>query len=435
MKGERQNSNSIIIRGGLLIGLLIWVGGTIILYSGRYKGTVWNELRESFPHFTFLLHFILLLMFFGLSFAIWRSFENNRRITSDFLSSEKRFKFLLNSVSDAVWISDRESGELLYCNPAAEHFLGLGDHPVPRKATDWMERVHPEDRAVVEADISDAHSRKEHRIMFRTLDENGEIRHLLLRWNRFRDDAANQSIQGTFLTDITQLIQNEDEIKTLSRSLLSAQEEERHRIARDLHDHIGQGLASIRLQCENLGNSFSDSALPESERQDLTEGMASLVGTLIADVRNISTGLHPPELDQLGLVLTVSDFCRQFSREHSIPVEFQAAALSDIRLERASEINLFRIVQEALTNIGKHSGASRASVKMVRQGPRILLRIEDNGDGFDVLDSRENAARTRHMGIKSMEERARLLDGEFSIVSRRGSGSRILVTIPFRERT
>ena len=154
----------------------------------------------------------------------------------------------------------------------------------------------------------------------------------------------------------------------------------------------------------------------------------------IAEVRHLAYDLRPPMLDEFGLVRTVSQYCDEFSHSHNVTVDFFSAGVEDLPLHSDIEINLFRLIQEALNNIGKHAAASLVTVRVVASFPTIIVRVEDNGKGFDVEKRTKEALDEKRMGIKNMEERARLVDGTMQIRSRPSLGTKLYVEMPIRTR-
>ena len=231
--------------------------------------------------------------------------------------------------------------------------------------------------------------------------------------------------------DITRRKLAEERIHTLSQQLLKAQENERKRISRYLHDHVGQELSLIRIGCETLLDDHPDIS-PEI-RQRLSR-LSGTVQETITAVRQLAYDLRPPGLDQLGLVQSVFQLCEDFSENTGLKVDFQAAGMDDLRIDPDIEINLYRLFQEALNNIKKHADAQHVIIRLVASYPKIILGIEDDGRGFDVEGRLLKASREKRMGLGSMEERVSLLNGDLSIRSRLLEGTKIRIEIPLREK-
>jgi len=221
------------------------------------------------------------------------------------------------------------------------------------------------------------------------------------------------------------LVQREQELKMLAGARVKAQEEERRRIAREIHDSFGQMLTAIKFNVEILEDLIPKDS-PEHKRIDDTK---NLLDATMAEARRIAYNLMPSVLDDFGLVPALQMLCEQFSQRTSINVEYHAHGLTE-RLEPTLEVSLYRIVQEALNNIAKHAEASDASVQVVRHAGGIRLTIEDSGKGFDVSSLSSAAQGDRGMGLVSIRERAASFEGTVMIDSAPNSGTTIVVEIP-----
>jgi signal transduction histidine kinase len=208
----------------------------------------------------------------------------------------------------------------------------------------------------------------------------------------------------------------------LSGRLIDAQEKERSRLAAELHDDFSQRLALLTLGLENASEALPDS--PRVAQQQLQE-LINSAGELGADIHTVSHRLHSATLESLGLVPGVSSLCKEFTDRYGIEIDFSADNIPRI-VDPDVALCLFRIVQEALQNLKKHSGAARAEVRLIRRADRISVSVYDPGKGFDMNDMRAQEG----LGIHSMEERARLLSGYFKIHSEPGRGTRVEAAIP-----
>ncbi len=231
--------------------------------------------------------------------------------------------------------------------------------------------------------------------------------------------------------DITRRKLAEERIHTLSQQLLKAQENERQRISRYLHDHVGQELSIIRIGCETL---FDDDPDVSHEIKQRTAKLSKTIQGTITAVRGLAYDLRPPGLDQLGLVQAVFQLCEDFSENTGVSVDFQAAGMDDLSVDPDIGINLYRLFQEALNNIKKHADAEHVIIRLVASHPNIILRIEDDGKGFDVEGRLLKASSEKRMGLGSMEERVSLLNGDLSIQSRLMEGTKIRIEIPVKEK-
>jgi len=183
------------------------------------------------------------------------------------------------------------------------------------------------------------------------------------------------------MADITDRKASEERIHQLSQQLIQAQEDERHMISRELHDTVAQDLSAAKMACDLIYAELLSKREAEAGRiQEICEALQKT----ILGVRNMAYDLRPPGLEELGLVETIYRFCEDFTQMYGLPVDFQSAGLKNLKLDYGIQINIYRLVQEGLTNIRKHAAAERAALKLTAAFPNIILRVEDNGQGFDV---------------------------------------------------
>jgi signal transduction histidine kinase len=203
--------------------------------------------------------------------------------------------------------------------------------------------------------------------------------------------------------------------------ILSAQEQERSRIARELHDDLAQDLAVLHVRLEQFGSSAGLSSTAHREVNELVE-LSSRIGSA---VRKLSHELHPATLALLGLDVAVKSLCTEVERQHHLPIHYSSREVPG-ELEGETSVCAFRIAQEALRNVVKHSRATTAAVHLSHEDGRLVLTVADDGDGFDV-----NAADARAgLGLISMRERLHLIGGQLSIRSTPRAGTRIRVEVP-----
>ena len=153
----------------------------------------------------------------------------------------------------------------------------------------------------------------------------------------------------------------------------------------------------------------------------------------ISEVRNLAYDLRPPGLDQFGLVRTLFTYCEDFAQANGLKIDFIAAGLDGLSLDDDVQINLYRLIQEALYNIKKHAGAKGVTIRLVASSPNLMLRIIDDGVGFDVNRWRAQSHKEKRMGLQSMVERVGLLNGTIDIRSHLQKGTAIFISIPIKE--
>jgi signal transduction histidine kinase len=229
--------------------------------------------------------------------------------------------------------------------------------------------------------------------------------------------------------NITEQLRIEDQVRTLTQELMKAQESERQMISRELHDRVAQQLAAVKIGCVLLLNDHP-SAHPEI-RQKISEMTITLQESIKA-VRDLSYDLRPTVLDEMGLVETILQYCHEFSKNNGISVNFRTAGMKNLKLDFDTEINLYRLVQEGLTNIKKHAAACDVTIRLVAVSPNIILQIEDNGRGFDVQERLANITKEKRMGIRSIQERVKLLQGEMVLQSKPKQGTKIFIKFPYK---
>jgi PAS domain S-box-containing protein len=231
--------------------------------------------------------------------------------------------------------------------------------------------------------------------------------------------------------ELTHRRQAEEHVRSLTQALIRAQEWERERISRDLHDNLAQDLSSLRISYEMF---LDDLGQLSSHMKHRGSQLSKMIHQSITAVRDLSHGLRPRGLDQMGLVRTISRYCKDFSSKTGLQVNFHAMRINEPRLDADTAINLFRVVQEALRNVRKHAQAKQVNVVLETAFPNMALRIEDDGKGFDVDARSVIALSEKRMGLWSMKERVNLLSGEMKIQSSPMKGTRILVEVPWKEK-
>jgi signal transduction histidine kinase len=219
-----------------------------------------------------------------------------------------------------------------------------------------------------------------------------------------------------------QLKQARDAQLQLSGLLINAQEMERSRLASELHDDFSQRLALLALGLENVSETLPDSTQAAKRQLDELYNSASELG---ADLHTVSHRLHPSALKSLGLVPGVSGLCKEFAARQGIEIAFCSENIPP-GVHPNVALCLFRIVQESLQNLKKHSGAARAQVNLHKAGDRLFLSVCDDGAGFDAKEMGDKLG----LGIRGMRERARLVGGQFEIHSELGKGTRIEARVP-----
>jgi len=293
---------------------------------------------------------------------------------------------------------------------------------------EFREFIHPDDRAKVDAAfVASLDKRSPSTVEYRIVMPDARVKIVEERWQAFRDEEGGPvRIAGTCL-DITERVRAEVELRRLSGQLLRLQDEERRRIARDLHDSTGQNLVALATTLSQL-----HASIPSSSRKlrRLASQSHALADQCIQEVRTLSYLLHPPMLDEAGLEDAIRHYVNGFSERTGIEVKLRVSPRFG-RMPPDVEVALFRVVQESLTNIQRHSQSLHATIQLDRGANEINLQISDTGRGAarrDPLGTSGSPFRLG-VGIPSMQERVKLIGGRLDIESS-DSGTTMRVTIP-----
>ena len=218
----------------------------------------------------------------------------------------------------------------------------------------------------------------------------------------------------------------EEERVALLQRVVTVQEDERRRIARDMHDSLGQQLTALRLKLASLKTDLCRNGVVDNA----IERLQDLGKWLDAEVNFLVWELRPTALDDLGLAAAIENYIHEWSRHSSIAAEFHAGRLGRTRLDGNMEIHLYRIAQEALNNAAKHSGARNVNILLERRIDQVVLVVEDDGAGFDLEEVRSSQRSSGGLGLKGMWERAAIIGGKVEIESSPGKGTTIFVRVP-----
>ena len=334
--------------------------------------------------------------------------------------SEERFRLVANTAPVLIWMSGTDKlctffnqGWLSFTGRSMEQELGEG----------WLSGVHPEDvQRCLGIYSASFDARAEFEMEYRLQRFDGEYRWIVdhgVPW--FESDGAFCGYIGSCV-DITERKSSEETLRTLGGRLIHAQEEERARIARELHDDFGQGLALLGI---GLGQLWKK--LPESEVEARAAVLEMLKRTkeMSTDIHSLSHRLHSSKLEFVGLVPALIGLCKEIGNKHKIGVHFTAGR-SRINITKEVALCLFRVTQEALSNIVKHSQAKSADVELGVNSKTVSLRITDSGRGFDPDLNNPDGG----IGLVSMRERLRLVGGKLSVKSEPMQGTEIFAEVP-----
>ena len=352
-----------------------------------------------------------------------------RKRMKDAIQDEKRFvSTILETVGALIVVLDTE-GRIVRFNQACEQITGYS-FAEARDRHVWEFLLVPDEIEQVIAIFDNLRlTRFPNRHENYWVTKSGERR--LIAWSNtvLQDsEGAVTHVVGTGI-DITERKQveealrlSQDELRALAGRLISAKEEEARRIARELHDEFGQRLAVLNLTAAELAGLLSSQ--PELAAEKL-QVMSREIGSVAKALHDLSRHLHPSVLSQLGLEMALESDCASFSKQHGIAVSFSAESVPEL-MPAAMALCLYRIAQESLLNISKHAQARTASVALRGSDREIIMVIRDSGRGFDLDAVRGKGG----LGLVSMEERVRLVNGSLSVYSKPGEGTQVEVRIP-----
>lgn len=316
---------------------------------------------------------------------------------------ERKTSRLEGSAEDERWHL-RGDGSLFFASGTQMPLYDeAGKHTGYAKiARDLTERVTLQDA------LQDAHDNLEVKIKERTAELN----------------ESNESLR----TEVTERAESERLRVALLRKIVRAQEDERKRISREIHDHIGQQMIALKLHLHHL----SEEVKTDSDLKKKISALRSIADQIDSEVDFLAWELRPSVLDELGLAAAMKKFIKEWSEHFQIQAEFHQIGFDRQRLLPEIEINLYRICQEALNNICKYSQAANALVQLSHQDGRIVLIIGDDGIGFDPGEKAVLTGNDRGMGLLGMEERAELIGGGIELESSIGNGTTVFVRVPAR---
>jgi PAS domain S-box-containing protein len=334
--------------------------------------------------------------------------------------SEERFRLVANTAPVLIWMAGTNKLCTYFNDPWLEF---TGQSLESQLGNGWAEGVHPDELDRCLGTYSEAFDRRERfRMEYRLRRHDGVYRWLSdIGVPRFNADHSFAGFIGSCI-DITERKLAEQTLSSVSRRLIEAQEQERTRIARELHDDINQRLALLTIELEEMKRHLMES-IPEgmSRIEKIVKGTQEIN----KDVHAISHRLHSSHLELLGIQAAAASFCRELSEQMEVTIDFACGGLAH-KLPNDVSLCLFRVLQEALHNAVKYSNVKRFAVQLNRTLDEIHLTVRDSGTGFDL----KTAINGRGLGLISMQERVSLVKGTILIESKSMGGTEVNVRIP-----
>jgi PAS domain S-box-containing protein len=335
--------------------------------------------------------------------------------------SEERFRVMADTTPTLVWMCDAR-GRITYLNGRRIAFTGTDSNA--DYGDNWITYVHPSDVEHMLGTLYEAlKSKQPFSQEYRLRRSDGVYRWMFdVASPRVNGDGSFGGFIGSAI-DTTDQKLAQQALAKVSGQLIEAQEQERSRIARDLHDDICQRLALLSMEIEQANRASNGSVATTKPNLAIIQKHCAEIAT---DVQTLSHQLHSATLDCLGVVAAIKAFCGELSRQHQVSVEFTDMNVPK-HLPRDISLCLFRIAQEALHNALKYSETNHFSVALCAIEEEVQLVVWDAGAGFDV----DEAKKHRGLGLVSMQERVNLVHGRFSIESTPGHGTRVFAAVPF----
>jgi len=349
--------------------------------------------------------------------------------------SEEKYRSLVESTEDSIYLVDRNRMYLFINKEHLSRFGMKANEVIGRRYDDFHSKEETKEFKVrVNVVIK---TRKSNRYVYESERVGG---HYLQTLSPVKDMEGNIAAVTVVSKDITELIQAEKDLKQanekllrehkqrkiLSKRLIDLLEKDRRQIAMELHDHIGQILASLKMDIEMIYRKLKPEHKELGAR--ITAAQERTIQA-IKDVKNISRGLRPAMIDTLGVVSSLRGLFNEIQRQTDIEIHFFSRNVPK-RFAPEKELAIYRIAQEAMTNILKHARAKNVFVNLVKKDEELSLSVEDDGIGFGQYMVMKTTEEELPLGLLIMRERAEQLDGEFTLESQAGKGTHVLVEIP-----
>lgn len=410
----------------LLFGLL-W-----ILFSDKVLDLLVQDDSLLTQFQTYKGAFFILVTSAFLYFFVKRHMKSLRDAETKLLESEKHYKALFNNNHSAILLINPSNGRIEDANPAACHYYGWTHAELCSKS---VYELNSTDKDAVKIRLRAVEKEDLNHFFTQHLLAGGEKREVEV----FSSPICirNKNMIYSSIHDITEqkkaeiaLNKSEELLRKFASHLQNVREEEKVALAREIHDELGQTLVALKIDMGLLKNRIiknndSDDLKDTVEKFD---SILSLTDQTIKTARRIMSGLRPELLEMNGFLAAATSYLVEFESRYKIQCEF-ISEIHDIEMNPQQSLVFFRIFQESLNNIAKHSGATIVKVCFRIENEKLILEIDDNGRGFD----RQTSGRRDSYGMLGMKERAVLLNGELFITSEPGKGTRVHVEIPWKQ--
>ncbi len=366
-------------------------------------------------------------------FGISKEITDRKRGEEALRESEEKFRAVSEQSPNMIFIN--KAGKVVYANKVCEEIMGYKRDEFYSPDFDFLRLIAPESVDSIRSAFKRHMDGEEVEPYEYTLVNKEGNRIEAIITTKLMNYEGERAILG-IVTDISErkrvekaLRESETRLRSLSVQLMRAQEKERMRISKELHDELGQALALLKHRVRSVQSKLQKG---QSSLHEEFEGTSRYIEEIIENVRRLSRDLSPSILEDLGLTSALQWLTKNFEKQYSLVTSFDIDNIDDL-FPKEAQTNLYRISQEALTNIAKHAEAKHVSFTVKGNEGSVALIIEDDGKGFDVNRVRAIHSPEKGLGLDAMEERAHVLGTSLHIKSQVGEGTRITLTIPIRK--
>ncbi len=408
---------------GMVGGAALWISSAVAMVLRAFL--ISPDFEDA------LLESLASLVIGALAITLMEAYHQNKqrqeklgKAMKDLESSRRTLDELFANASDAIWVHDTE-GNIIFSNKACEKLTGYSVSELIGKNV--CEFLAPESLTLARQ-VKDRLLRgeaMEHRYEQRLIKKDGSEAIMQLATRLIISDGKSQAFEN-MARDITEERKLRDNLQFYLRQVLQAQEEERKRLARELHDDTSQQILLLTHGVDNFA-SKADNYLPQELINELGR-LYELSHQTYQGIKHYAQALRPGILDDLGLLPALKWLAQEMNKLAGIEVQVKADTIPPLPPE--TQLVLFRIAQEALNNVQRHSGASKASITVECREAEVRVTISDNGRGFELPQQLSDFAGQGKLGLTGMAERAQLIGGELEVSSQIGKGTKVIVKAP-----
>jgi PAS domain S-box-containing protein len=362
--------------------------------------------------------------------SIIRDVTGRKKAERELRASEERYRMLVETMNDGLGVQD-ENGRWVYVNERFAEMLGYSrDEMVGQPVVRFLDEVN---QRIYEDQMTRRRKKARGSYEMSWLTRDEEPVFTLMSSQPIFDDMGQFKGSFAIVTGINErkraeeaLRRSESQLRHLNMQLLTAQETERKRISRELHDELGQALTVMKL---HMGFIRKGLAKDQDGLKEECDKGTSYIEEVIENVRRLSRDLSPTILEDFGLSAAIKGLITTFARRNGIEVTLEALNIDSLVTEDSRTV-VYRIVQEALTNIAKHAMAKKVLVEITRVDKILSISVQDDGQGFDILQALSKNPEERGLGLATMKAHAQMLGGTLGLWTEQGSGTRLSLTIP-----